>query len=163
MRLLYSVILVAFGLGTHCTSYGQAKKSATATSRQFKDKAVKAYTVAIGEYINAVYKPGTPRPDTLFVNKNPDMPDIKLPISIQGINVVILPGNKSAAILRNRPSSVLLNIPSWLSGDKPELLIIAFSNLKPQHNCSIHLKYNTARTNFVLDSLSFDYPYTHIK
>lgn len=159
-KLLY--VIVALGCTVICSTHytcAQAHRTTAQSAKQKNDKAVKAYTVAINEYINAVYKPGVSRPDTLFINKNVDMPDIKLPPSIQGIGIVILPGDRSFQTLRKRSSSVLLNIPSWLSGDKPELMIVTFKDLKPQHHCSIHLKYNAERTNFVLDSLVFDYPY----
>lgn len=130
---------------------------------QTNASATKAYNQAISEYIKAVYKKDVPRPDTLFIGKNVDMPDIALPNTIQGIITVLMTSEEAKQKLSYRKSLVYLNVVGWLDGDNQEFMIVRFHEFKPQHNCSIHFKHNSRSKEMELESLTFQYPYTKKK
>lgn len=127
---------------------------------QTNASAAKAYCQAISEYIKAVYKKDVPRPDTLFIGKNVDMPDITMPNTIQGINTVLITSEAAEQKLSYRKSLVYLNVVGWLDSDKHEFIVVRFHEFKPQHNCSIHFKRNSRSKEMELASLTFQYPYT---
>ena len=123
------------------------------------NQATKAYCQAISEYLKVVYEKGSPTPDTLFIGKNVDMPDIVLPVVINGINTVLLTSEEAEKKLTYRKSLVYLNVVGWIEREKSEFIIVTFYEFKPQHNCSIHYKYNSKSKEMELVSLNFQYPY----
>lgn len=127
---------------------------------QTNASATKAYSRAISEYLKAVYKKDVPTPDTLFIGKNVDMPDIKLPQTIQGITTVLMTSEEAEKKLSYRKSLVYLNVVGWLDSDKQEFIVVKFHEFKPQHNCSIHFKRNPRSKEMELESLTFQYPYS---
>ena len=142
-------------------AYCQAK--VTTSKPNGENEATKAYCQAISEYVKTVYGKSVTRPDTLFIGKNVDMLDIKLPGAIQGINTVLITSEDAEKKLSYRKSLVYMNIVGWLEHDKSEFLIVTFFEFMPQHHCSIHFKRNAASKEMELESLTFQYPYTKKK
>lgn len=164
IRYFYIILFVA-GLCIVPDAYCQVPVKTTARHEGAKSdiarqtvRATGAYTTAISEYIKAVYKIGVPRPDTLFIGKNADMPDIILPTSIQGINTVLTTSEDAGKKLSYRSSLVYLNVVGWLDKNRAEFIIVKFHEFKPQHNCTIHFRYDS-KGEMQLTSLSFQYPY----
>jgi hypothetical protein len=123
-----------------------------------QDKISAGYAIAIGEYIKAMHKDAKPLTDTLFIGVLDNIPDVDLPATIQGANVLILDEAEQKELQRRR-SSVFLNVISWTDAVSPEYLIVTFKDFKPQHNCTILLKRNATTDGWELDSLDFEYPY----
>ncbi len=116
------------------------------------------YTRAISEYITAKYKTGVSRPDTLFIGKNVDMPDIELPREIGGIITYLISSEDGQKKLKYRTSLVYLNVVGWIEKHTSEFIIVSFPEFKPQHICTLHFKNGPMRGALVLDSMKFEYP-----
>lgn len=154
-RSISHFCLILFMLATCSISQVQGQ-----TNKQVHNsEQTKAYCQAISEYIKAVYVAGVSRPDTLFVGKNTDMPDIRLPNVIEGINTVLLTSEIAKRKLTYRKSLVYLNVVGWIEPRKSEFLIVRFNEFKPQHNCTIHFKRNAQTKEMELEKLTFQYPY----
>lgn len=124
-----------------------------------KAEVTKAYSLAIAEYINANYKSDS-LPDTIFVQKNTDFPEIRLPQTIQTVNISVLSMEEAENYLRSRANWIGLNISGWYDKGKTEFIIVTFTDgFKPQHNCHLHFTYRQAVSDFVLDSLTMEYAY----
>lgn len=157
---LISHLCLAFLVGLSSASgvYCQNRSSAP-PQKLLASKANKAYCRALDEYVKLVYKVGVPRPDTLFIGKDVDMPDIVLPGVIQGINTVLITSEDTQKKLRYRTSLVYLNAIGWVDNRRSDFLIFTFNEFKPQHNCSMRFSHNSTSDEMHLDSLSFQYPY----
>jgi len=132
------------------------------SSPQAANEITESYTQAIAEYLKAMYKKDNAVPDTLFIGKNPDFPDIKLPATILKTNIMLLTGEEAEEKLHRRKPMVYLNIMGWVQSDKSEFIIVTFfEGGKPQHNCHIYFTHNSANNEFKLDSLKFEYQYTN--
>lgn len=131
--------------------------SGTPQKAPSKDEITEAYVKAIGDYIREVYKNGKPLPDTLFVGRHPDFPDIKLPPHIEGASIALVTGEESRLKLAYRKTLVYLNVMGWIEKETAQLLIVTFNEFRPQHNFSVF--YKRAAGALVLDSMAFDYPY----
>lgn len=122
-----------------------------------KAETTEIYVQAIGDYIKEVYKNGKPLPDTLFIGRHPDFPDITLPPTIQSANIALVTGEEGQAKLAYRKKLVYLNVMGWIDKEMAQLLIVTFNEFKPQHNLSLFYKLGAGAP--VLDSTAFDYPY----
>lgn len=165
--------MFAFGLVCSCsTPETKAEKTVAyaATSDSSKniaqqrpplgqDKISAAYAQAIAEYIKAVYKDGKKLPDTLFIGKLEDMPDIDLPDTIQNANIASITAEDAQQKLLYRTTLVYLNVVGWMDDTNPEFLVVTFFENKPQYQCNIYLKQNASADKWELDSLNCEYPY----
>lgn len=106
-----------------------------------------------------MYKPGTLRPDTIFVGRHPDFPAISLPASIAGTPAIVISPDGADLRLAGHARPVYLNIMGWVGMEQSEFLIVTFHNSKPQHNCSIFLRRPPGGTTQVADSIGVQYPY----
>lgn len=122
-----------------------------------KAEITEIYVQAIGDYIKEAYKKGKPLPDTLFIGKHPDFPDITLPATIEGANIALITGDEGQAKMAYRKKLVYLNVMSWIDKERAQLLIVTFNEFSPQHNLALFYERGTGSP--VLDSLAFDYPY----
>lgn len=123
------------------------------------DKVTGLYINAISEYLKAANKDGGPMPDTVFVWKHPDFPDIALPQAILHSKIRMLPFLDTNGE-QNRKNCVYLNMFCWLTANKAEFVIVTFRHGgKPQHNCKMDFRYDEEARDFVLNRLSFEYPY----
>ncbi|WP_276131651.1 hypothetical protein [Polluticoccus soli] len=145
------------------TTYAVTNDSSKAVSKQRlplgQDRISAAYAQAIAEYIKAVYKNGKELPDTLFIGKHEDLPDIDLPAIIQNANIALITNEEAQQKLQYRSSLVFLNVMGWIDETNPEFLVVTFFENKPQHNCNIYLERNINTDQWDLDSLNFEYPY----
>ncbi len=156
MRSIFYCCLAALLIVATYSTYGQAKHTSSSAIK----KAEQLYTRAISEYIDAMYKPGVTRPDTLFIGRNVDMPRIQLPRTINGLNILMLTSEEGERKLSYRKTLIYLNVVGWIDPQKSEFIIVAFNAFKPQHNCNMHFSHTPVGDNIKLDSLSFQYPYT---
>lgn len=168
MKLLlpcvYMLLLCSCGADSDksASGTGQHADTALATGTQqkapTKDEITEAYVKAIGDYIKVVYKDGKPLPDTLFIGKHPDFPDIALPPTIEGANIALVTVEEGQQKLNYRKTLVYLNVMGWIEKEEAELLIVTFNEFRPQHNFSVF--YKRAAVVLVLDSQAFNNPYT---
>ncbi len=119
-----------------------------------------AYTEAIAQYIAAVYKGGVIRPDTLFIGKNVDMPNIVLPDSIANIKVHLISSESAQRKLTYRKSLVYLNVVGWLEKKTSEFIVVTFFEFKPQHNCKMLFNNTADFRQMDLVSIKWEYPYS---
>src|ERR1044071_8082603 len=134
-----------------------AEDSSKTVAGQEREQISSAYTTAIAEYIKAAYA-GKPLPDTLFIGRHPELPDIELPATIQNTNIQLLTDAGARKKLAYRTSLVYLNVMGHTCAEHPEFLIVCFRELRPKHNCFVYLKPGAGHS-WQLDSLSFEYPY----
>lgn len=126
-----------------------------------KDQLAKAYTSAIAEYIKAAKDHAVF--DTLFIGKQADFPDIRLPENIEGTGILQITYEDYMRQVDSRKPRVYLNVIGWVEKEKPEFLIVTFLDEgKPQHNCHLFFKRHSDGTGLELDSLGFEYPYNNI-
>ncbi len=169
MKLIARIALILLSTGIFLLPDGYCQsKSSTAKTAHRSDRTNRsnhttdhtaAYVNAISEYIKAVYVNGVARPDTLFIGKNVDMPNIKLPNSIEGITTVLITSEAAQNKLSYRKSLEYLNVVGWPERDKSEFIIVRFNEFKPQHNCTIHFKRNAKTRQMELEGLTFQYIY----
>lgn len=157
---VYILSLSVFGagcIGDVKPPYGNSGDSTILVTTAATGDMSAQYTVAISEYIKAAYRGGITLTDTLFIGKNPDMPDVNLPAVIANVPVILVTSETAKQTLGYRDSLTYLNIIGWPGKEQSEFLIVRFESFKPQHNCTILLK--PSADTFLLDSLYFDYPY----
>ncbi|MCD6010805.1 MAG: hypothetical protein K0Q79_667 [Flavipsychrobacter sp.] len=140
--------------GSHA---GTVQAVAQPQNSSVQEGEAQAYTKAIAEYIKEVYTKGKQLPDTLFIGRNIDFPDITLPATIEQARIVLLTSEEAQQKLAYRKTLVYLNVMGWIEKDKAEFLIVRFNEFKPQHNC--HIYFERSEGMLVLDSLGFNYPY----
>jgi hypothetical protein len=136
-----------------------------------KNQQIKLYSLAIGEYINAIYKKEKIKFDTLFIGKHIDFPNIKLPNKIQNTVIRIVNEKQADKIAKYRKSLTYLNIIENIEPTESHFLLVAFYvtksinhiNYLPIHNCNIYFKYNTKLNENTLSEIKFDYPYPNYK
>ena len=117
------------------------------------------YCDAITAYLNAVYQEGSAGPDTLFIGKHDQFPEISLPLSLRHSMVQLIPLEETER-LRDRQGTVLLNIVAQMNDDQAEFLLVRFNQgFRPQHNCLIDFRYNEHTRKYDLSRMHFEYPY----
>lgn len=118
------------------------------------------YCQAVAEYIKAVYNQNNPAPDTLFLGKSPEYPDMALPARISNVPVKLISAEAAKTYLAGRTSWIYLNVIGWREDTDPEFLIVTFfEGWKPQHNCHLNFSHRNENGEYQLDSLKFEYPY----
>ncbi|MCX6306496.1 MAG: hypothetical protein NT040_16150 [Bacteroidetes bacterium] len=123
----------------------------------------KIYTMAIAEYIRAVYKNDKTIYDTLFFGKHvygqpDDFPDIKLPGKIENTMIRLVTPEVGLKMQKERKSLVYINMMGWVDKKKAEFILVTFSNgCEHKFDCFIDYKYNTARREFNLENVRFEY------
>jgi hypothetical protein len=116
-------------------------------------KTTAIFTAATAEYIKAFFKKD--KPDTLFLSRNPEFPDITLPAVIEKIPIRIIDTEEGHAIAKRRPMTIL-NLINFENG---EFLIVTFKDgFHPQHNCYMYFTYSNSK--YKLDSLRMEYQKT---
>ncbi|MBK9758678.1 MAG: hypothetical protein IPO90_01585 [Flavobacteriales bacterium] len=118
-----------------------------------------AYRNAIASYIKAVSKNGDALPDTLYIGRHMDLPNIELPAVIEHVNIRSLT-EEEAERVKDLDGFVYLNMFGWFAGGSAEFLVVTFRHgFRPQHNCHLYFIHSGASATFELDSLGFEYPY----
>lgn len=117
------------------------------------------YRIAIADYIKAMYHEDGSFPDTLFIGRHDEFPDIQLPGIIDSTCIRIVTPSE-AMVLRSGPHFAYLNIFGWFSPDKLEFFAVRFEEgmrHRPDGRDDRHLYYRigAGQNQFALDSLSF--------
>lgn len=119
-----------------------------------------AYLYAIANYIDSIYKHPLEPPDTLFIGKHDQFPNIQLPYTIQNIPVVLLTNDEYKVKTEQRVHSVFINMIGTQTVNGWEFTMITlFDYAIPQHNCYVNFNYDSRVKEFTLDTLYFLYPY----
>jgi hypothetical protein len=118
-----------------------------------------AYRIAIADYLKAMYHKDGSLPDTLFIGRHDDFPDIQLPAIINSTCIRIVSPSEAMA-LKNGPHFAYLNIFGWFSPRELEFFAVRFEEgmrHRPDGRYDRHLYYRigAGQDQFVLDSLSF--------
>jgi hypothetical protein len=116
-----------------------------------------AYRNVITDYIAAMTKRDGAFPDTLYINRHEDFPDIVLPAIIDRTHIrVVAPAE--AESLKGGEDFVCLNILGWFAASTAEFHVINFRQdwrHRPDGRDDCHLYYSIGPEEnlFVLDSL----------
>ena len=120
----------------------------------------KIYSMAISNYVEAVFQKDKVVFDTLFFGKRKngqpdDFPDIELPDTIHGAKVFLLTEKEAKANKQlYRKSSPYINLIGWVDRDKAGFTFVTFfPDFQHQYDCYIDYKYNTATNEFELEQL----------
>lgn len=166
--ILFCVATILF-LGACSTSSSETKSNAADTVKADAKKAdtlsraevTALYSQAIAEYIKSAYKKEKVAPDTLFLMKNVEFPEITIPATIRKIPVRLLSALDAEKKMKQQKSWVMLNVVGWPEKNKAEFVIVTFlDGGKPQHNCRINFTRHPEKKEFELDSLNFYYLYS---
>lgn len=158
-RTLYFVIPFLATLFLACNSTSPNTQTERSTPTPLLDpidsaetKTTKLFVAATAEYTKEFYKKG--KPDTLFLSRNPDFPNITLPDLISEIPIRVINTDEGHAIAKRRPMTILNLID--LGGN--EFMIVNFKNgFDPQFNCQLYFRFTN--NEYKLDSLRTTYPY----
>lgn len=116
-----------------------------------------AYASAIAEYIKAMSASIDALPDTVYIGKHDEFPDIELPAMIGNTHIrVIIP--TEAEVLKNGEHFVHLNIFGWLTPVEAEFFVVNFRQGMrhwPDGRDDRHLRFRIGgeRRELELDSL----------
>ena len=131
-----------------------------------KDVETKGYILAIEEYIKSKHNLNF---DTLFIGKQEDFSDIKLPKIIYHKPVVLLTNEEAEKKFKYRSSFVFINMIGDFVKDYCFFKIIAFKTEKtpeknywwPLHNFDAEFTYSLKTKEFKLDKTNIDYHYSN--
>lgn len=117
------------------------------------------YRSAIGEYIAAMAKRDGSFPDTLYLNRHENFPDIELPTIIEDTHVRVLSAAEGER-LKGGEHFVCLNVLSWFSDSSVEFHLINFQQdwrHRPdgRDDCRLYFAIGSEENAFTLDSLRF--------
>jgi hypothetical protein len=124
----------------------------------------KTYTHAISDFIKAANKKNKSNFDTLFfgkhVNGQPDdFPNIKLPKTIENIQIRVITPEVGAEKQKERKSRVYINLMGWVDKENADFIFVVFSNgFVHQYDYSINYEYDVKRKEFELKKLEFKGP-----
>lgn len=154
MKLLYILFIISF--------FATAQEKFVLP----KDVETKGYILAIEEYIKSKHNLNF---DTLFIGKQEDFSDIKLPKIIYHKPVVLLTTQQAEKKFKYRSSFVFINMIGDFVKDYCFFKIIAFKTEKtpeknywwPIHNFNIEYNYSLKTKEFQLSKTNFEYPYSN--
>lgn len=124
---------------------------ALTASAQVTDSAreAKVYTQAIGEYVQAVYKKGQARFDTLFLGKHADFPDIELPAIIESTNIRLVTPEDGLARLQAGKALAFVNMAGTVNEESAEFVLVTFSGGgRHEYDYFVAFEYNSERSEF---------------
>jgi hypothetical protein len=116
---------------------------------------LKIYSIAISQYIKAIYEKDKIKLDTLFFNKRKngqpdDFPDIELPQSINGTRILLLtPDEAKSKQQFFKRSTPFINLIGFENEDKVEFIFITFyPDFQHRYDCYINYLYNSKTGEF---------------
>jgi hypothetical protein len=125
-----------------------------------KKRTSEIYIKGVAEYLKASFEKHKFSPDTIFIGKLPEDPDIDLPATIEKVPVKFITIEEATEKMKQAKSWNNINIASWINTRSAEFIIVTFlDGGKPQHNCKVFLSERPGKKEFELDSLRFEYPY----
>ena len=134
----------------------------TDTLDQQKEELVYIYTQAIAAFIQAAYKNDKSTFDSLFFIKRmngqaDDFPDIELPDTIQGVNIILLSSEAAEQIREKQNASVLVNLMGWIEKESAEFIFVAFSNgIAHQYDYFINFSFDAVQHKYQLEKIEFE-------
>ena len=137
---------------------GQTAKFAT------KDDLTKNYSLAIADFIKAANNKNKSNFDTLFFGKRvnekrDDFPDIKLPKTIENVEIIVITPEVGARKQKEKKSRVYINLMGWVNKENADFIFVVFSNgFVHQYDYFINYEYNVKRKEFELKKLEFKAP-----
>lgn len=126
-----------------------------------KAELTKNYTQAISDFIKAANKKNKTNFDTLFFGKHingkqDDFPDIKLPKTIEHVEIIIVTPEVGAKKQKEKKSRVYINLMGWVDPKNADFIFVVFSNgFVHQYNYAINYEYHVDQKEFVLKTLEF--------
>ena len=119
---LFALLMMA--CGTPREDAPPAAPPPTSTVVPITDTAA-AYCAAIGEYIKVLRDSGNVVPDTMYIGRHGEFPDIDLPPVIAGVPArIIMPGEVEP--VKDGERFMYLNIIGWFTGDSVEFQVVNF-------------------------------------
>lgn len=161
----YVVLLILSLCLAHCGSRNvETTKRDSLTSSitpvDSLEKTKQAYSRAIAEYLIAAYQTEPTLPDTLFIGKHDQFPQIQLPNTIEGVVICVLTNEEYEPKTKYRAHSVFINMIGTSKGNHWDFKMVVFYDwAKPQHNFNVSFDYVPELEKFVTDSLYFEYVY----
>jgi hypothetical protein len=154
-----SVIYILFISTMFACNPSQPKVEVVETTTNTVDstniKGTKLFIAATSAYIKEFLKD---KPDTLFLSRNPEFPNITLPNIIEQIPIRVINTEEGHATAKRRTMTIL----NVVDLGKNEVMVVTFKDgFNPQFNCLMYFTYHI--TEFKLDSLKTEYPYTKEK
>lgn len=86
---------------------------------------VAAYRTAIADYLAAMDTTASPLPDTVFVGRHPDFPDIELPDPIAGRRILLIDPTAAEAV-KDRTHFAYLNVFATFTPGRVEFFVVRF-------------------------------------
>lgn len=117
------------------------------------------YSNVIAEYVAAMTKRDGSFPDTLYINRHADFPDIELPAVIAGRSIGLIDPSE-AETAKGGEDFACLNIIGWFNDGTVEFQVIRFEQdfrHRPdgRDDCRMYYSMLYPENTFVLDSLRF--------
>jgi hypothetical protein len=126
-----------------------------------KTEVVETFGKAVEAYVEAAYPDGENVPDTFFIVRNVEFPEIDLPRVIKNFSTKSVTQDVSAENMRSGRDMVHLNVIGWRHKKKSEFIVISFfPGGKPRHNCHIRFTHYPERKEIKLDTLYFEHAYS---
>lgn len=153
---------VVFSIFSACGVDGRGRDGEQELSVVFPVKASipvnKIGAEAISVYLEAVKQSGLPSPDTLFLGRNPDFPEVTLPDAMYHTRIVVLPEDKTDSCrLSYRLTSPYINLMGWINRETAEFLFITFyPGFQHQYDHRIIFQRNTVENGFSLSNVQME-------
>lgn len=120
------------------------------------------YSLAISDFIQAVYEKEHQRFDTLFFGKHAygqedDFPPIVLPDSIHHTVLrLVAPDFVQQAALTDKPK-VFINMMGWVNKTNAEFTLVVFNHgAHHQYDCFLNYDYQASTQKYILTNLAFE-------
>lgn len=115
------------------------------------------YSTAIAEYIKVMRNSGASFPDTVYIGRHAEFPEIELPTRIEQTSVRII-SSTDADVLKAGAHFAYLNIFGWFAAGQAELYVVCFTQgmrHRPDGRDDRHLRFTigSGPEELVLDSL----------
>ena len=128
----------------------------------FKQHTTNMYLLAIRDYIRLVKEEYNFTFDTLYFGRhkygNPtDFPDIELPLSIDGVVILIITPEEGEKTQATNKSAFYINLFGSVNMNIAKFIFVAFSSgFKHQFDCTIQYRCDTERNAFSIESKTFE-------
>lgn len=124
----------------------------------------KMYVRAIHDFIDAVHQKDKTSFDTLyFANRKmggpDDFPDLQLPKTISGVEIVLLSFGEAHTekINQYKKTSPMINLMGWVDPEKGEFVFVTFfPEFHHTYDCYIDYKFNSEKKDYELEALTIE-------
>ena len=135
-----------------------------------KEEMSKLYSLAISEYLNAMYEKDGSGIDTLYIGQYDDLHDMSIGKKIRNTVIVLMTKDTDPKkILKHRKYFHYINLIGFLTKDHGDFRAITFFvdnsegkvNWWPQHNCIMDFSSGPGSKEYRLDKINFEYRYSN--